>query len=216
MNNTTSTLNVSSTSNPFYATRAMFINHTAYNKPLSYEEWMNLSAQHKAAVLYVQFFDQITLAWYKVRSFYAQEEDGVSTIMQYLIKNVPVIEKNPKRFTPNYIYRVAFNCLYCICHDIQRDRLRWELECSNLVSAGEEVLDLFDTVSEDPDFVDGYSIDSYRERFWDIIEDMDKDTQTVIAEILDNKSNKLSEDRKAEVLQHLRDALAPFKKIFNI
>lgn len=210
------TINVSAINNPFYATKAMFMNHTAYDKPLSYDEWMNLSTDHKAAVLYVQFFEQITLAWYKCRSFYALEEDGVSTVMQYLIKNVPVIENNPKRFTPNYIYRVAYNCLYCICHDIQRDRLRWENECSNLVAAGEDVLDLFDTVAEDPDFVDGYRSDNYRERFWDIIEDMDKDTQTVIAEILDNKSNKLTEDRKAEVLKRLREALAPFKKIFNV
>ena len=61
--------------NPFKATFNMFREYLGYVRPLTYSEWMEVDPEDKAAVLYVQFYDQITLAWYKSRSFYAQEED---------------------------------------------------------------------------------------------------------------------------------------------
>lgn len=125
----------------FKETFDMFRTCTEYKSPLSYDEWLALADDHKAAVLYIQFYDQITLAWYKVKSFYADDEDGVSTMLQYLQKNVPLIVSKKSRFSPSYIYRVAFNCLYCICHDIKRDRERFENEISNIAegSDGSEV-----------------------------------------------------------------------------
>ena len=135
----------------FYDTKKFFKQQLGYTRPLSFDEWNNSKDDLKAAILYVQYFEQISLAWNKVKSFYTPEEDGVYCMMQYLMKNVPIIVNNPKRFTPNYIYRVAFNCLYCICHDIKRDRERYENETSNLIQHGGEVLDLFDTVCDNCD-----------------------------------------------------------------
>lgn len=150
-------------SNAFVETKNMFRTATGYTAPLTFDQWNALPNDYKAAVLFVQFFDQITLAWYKVKSFYTEDEDGVSTILQYLQKNVPVIEEDSKRFTPTYIYRVAFNCLYCICHDIQRDKERWEKEMSNVIySASGDELDLFDTVAQDSIEHDAASIDIWK------------------------------------------------------
>lgn len=211
--NNHSTINVSNMGSPFYATKKLFTEYVDYNTPLSYDDWMTVPENQKAAVLYVQFFEQITLAWYKVRSFYTQEEDGVSTMMQYLHKNVPIIKANSKKFTPQYIYRVAYNCLYCICHDIKRDRLRWETECSNLVACGDDVLDLFDTVVSDPDFVDNYELE---DSFWKTIESLGADAQTVVADILEGTSTRaISSKRRAEIMDRIKEALVPFANAFG-
>ena len=74
---------------PFYQTRDMFKEFIGVDTPLAYSTWMELDPDKKAAALFVNFFDQITLAWYKAKSFYAVDEDGVSTCLQYLQKNVP-------------------------------------------------------------------------------------------------------------------------------
>lgn len=188
--------------NAFSETRNLFISGTGYTRPLSYEEWLIVPQEHKAAVLFVQFYEQITLAWYKTKSFFVLEEDGVSTMLQYLVKNVPIIEKDPKRFKPSYIYKVAYNCLYCISHDIKRDIERFENEVSNIVYCGEDQLDLFDTVVSNSDIYDEIS----REEFWRVIENMGLKTQKVINHLLNGEPlNKLGSRTKTYEGDPLRD-----------
>lgn len=188
--------------NAFNETRNLFSRFTQYTKPLSYEEWMEVPSSSKAAVLFVQFFDEITLAWYKTKSFFVEEELGVETMVQYLEKNVPVIEKDPKRFKSSYIYKVAYNCLYCISHDIKRDIQRFELEVSNIVVCGEDELDLFDTVSKNE------SVESEldKEEFWSLIENMDLKTKKVINHLLNGETlNKLTKRSPMYEVDPLRD-----------
>lgn len=188
--------------NAFSETRNLFITTTGYTRPLSYDEWMMIPSEHKAAVLFVQFYDEITLAWYKTKSFFVVEEDGVSTMLQYLMKNVPIIEKDPKRFKPSYIYKVAYNCLYCISHDIKRDIERYENEVSNIVTSGEDQLDLFDTVVSKSDMYEEIS----RQEFWAIIEDMGVKTQKVINYLLNGESlGTVSKRSKSYATDPLRD-----------
>lgn len=168
--------------NAFYETRDMFKNYTGYTKPLSFEEWSKVEDDSKAAVLFVQFFDQITLAWYKVKSFYTLEEDGVGTMLDYLVKNVPIIEADPKRFKASYIYKVAFNCLYCICHDLKGERERFDKECSNIIFNGDsEETNIFDLVPNGEDNIE--SVITKRD-FWALIEDQDEETFAVVNKLL--------------------------------
>ena len=195
---------------------------------MSYEEWMIVPQEHKAAVLFVQYYNEITLAWFKTKSFFVLEEDGVSTMLQYLVKNVPIIENDPKRFKSGYIYKVAYNCLYCISHDIKRDIERYENEVSNIVTSGEDQLDLFDTVSSSQDIDDILA----KEEFWKIIENMGLKTQKVINHILNGESlDKVSRrsskyasdplrdisvslDEMEEIISQLRVKLAKFENLF--
>lgn len=189
-------------SNAFNETKKLFITSTGYTRPLSYEEWMMIPSGHKAAVLFVQFYDEITLAWYKTKSFFVLEEDGVSTMLQYLVKNVPIIENDPKRFKPSYIYKVAYNCLYCISHDIKRDIERYENEVSNIVMSGEDQLDLFDTVVSNS----GIYEEIMRKEFWSVIENMGVKTQKVINHLLNGESLGLVSKRsKSYDTDPLRD-----------
>lgn len=200
---------------PLYSAKLMFRNYVGMDKDISYETWMNIPEESKAAALYVNFYDQITLAWYKAKSFYGDEEEAVETVMQYLMKNVSVIKENPNRYNSKYIYRVAYNCLYCICHDRLIDKARWENECSNITVQDGTELNLFDTVADTRDIFEKQEIAKNRDDFWSILEDVDKDTQTVIKEILEHKSpsRKISQETRAQIFENLQTLLKGFLNV---
>lgn len=158
------------TKNEFAIARELFASYVKYVNPLSYDEWLSVADDCKAAVLYCQFYDQITLAWYKLKSVYSNEADGVDEVLQYLQKNVDVIKKNSARFSGAYIYRVAYNCLYCLCRDPNRYKAAYENEISNITCASDgSMLDMFDFI---PSFDD---MDSNKKRrlsamVWDILD----------------------------------------------
>ena len=77
-----------------------------------YEGWIHLPDDLKVAGLYVRFFSQIKLAWAKSARPYIEEELAVSTLIQYLMKNVDLIKWQRKRYCEAYIYSVAFNALF--------------------------------------------------------------------------------------------------------
>ena len=170
--------------NEFYQTRQLFRDYTGYVNPLSFDAWDSLPSDQKAAVLFLQFFDQITLAWEKTKSVYSAEEDGVSEVVRYLEKNVAKIHDDPKRFTPAYIYKVAYNCMYCVCRDPNRFKRQYENECSNIQGSGEDEFDLFDL---EVDACDVYSEsmtntkDTASIEIWEIVKDMDTIDQMVVA-----------------------------------
>jgi len=198
----------------FYTTRNLFRDFTNYQGPLSYEEWLALPEEHKAAVLYLQYFEQITLAWTKLKSVYSLESDGVSEVLQYLNKNVVKISEDAKRFTPAYIYKVSYNCLYCLCRDANRHKRAYENEMSNIVSYGEDELDLFDTIGVEDDPLTKDETMLNQEAFWSLIEDTDKDTISVISKLLGyNDGRKVEEDRMNEIIDGLRIKLAGFVNV---
>lgn len=168
-------------SNQFRETRKIYSEFLQYTKPLSYVEWVALPEDNKAAALFVQFFDQIELAWYKAKSIFTTEEDGVYTVMQYLMKNVQIIKENPNRFTPKYIYKVAYNCLYCICHDPIIERIRWETTVSNIVHTDEGDLDLFDTTVSIHSEVE---VQYDRNQFWKLLESLDPKARKVVNNLM--------------------------------
>lgn len=202
-------------SNAFSETNSLFRDYLQYKSPYSYIEWMALAQEKKAAALFVQFYEQITLAWFKVKSFYTPDEDGVTCMMQYLMKNVPVIEADPKRYTPKYIYRVAFNCLYCICHDIKRDRERYENEISDIVyqDVSNTPISLFDTVSVYDDFDD---IIMKRE-FWRVVNSLGPKAQKYLNHIVNEESLlKLKKNSRGYGVDPLSDVEVKLNEIDEI
>lgn len=158
----------------FYETRDIFAQYVNYSNPLTFDQWHVLPLEKKSAALFVQFFDRIIQAWSKANAFdFIPSDDGVSIVCQYLEKNVPIIDKAPSRYKPSYIYKVAYNCMYCICHDLKSVQDRWDHEIPNIVQYGEDELDLFDTVVEHNSSADKkFSDIELAEEFWDAIEDI--------------------------------------------
>ena len=227
------TSSYSAAQTPFNATKNMFRSYLNYDSdnPLSYDEWLATADDNKAAVLFVQFFDQISLAWYKLKTDAAIEEDCVETVLQYLMKNVPIIVENPSRFSPKYIYKICYNCIYCKSMDPykgQTAKTSWyNNTTSQYVQCGEDTLDLFDLASdESADADDAIN----REHFWAIIEDMGADTISVVAKLLGDTSKPKSEgeefqpielpkvprSKQQEIIAQLKEVLAPFKDLYYI
>lgn len=210
----------------FHNTRNVFINLTGYTEPLSYEEWLEKPDSLKAAYLFVQFYNEITLAWDKADSLdFGNDGEGVSTILQYLEKQVKttqyfqkddptkkasaefrrqnpegyitvekrMIEEDSSKFSPGYIYRVAYNCLYCICgHDRKRDKEIMGNETSSIVMHDGEELNLFDTIIDSKSCVESVvASNTLEEEFWKIIEDTGAPAEKVLRYLLSQDTSDL-------------------------
>ena len=210
----------------FYETRNLFISTIGYKEPLSYEEWTKKPDDLKAAFLFVQFFNEILLAWDKADSLdFGDDSEGVSTILQYLEKQVStmkyfrkddptkkataefrrqhpdeyiakeqrMLEDDPKRFTPQYIYRVAYNCLYCICgHDRQRDKDIINNEVSLIVESDGEELNLLDIYADSTTSTDFVSEESeFNNEFWAIVEGAGMSAEKVMRYLLSGDKSDL-------------------------
>lgn len=198
--------------NEFIETRKLFQTVFQYDrtKPLSFDQWLKIPDDQKSAVLYLQFYDQITLAWDKTKSFYTLTADGVSTVLQYLEKNVPIIKANPKKFNERYIYRVAYNCLYCICHDLIYPRLAYEHEVPEEISGHSDDgsrFSYYDLISDRNDDIEKQIADIEADRqlqiFWDAVE-KDEDTTMVIEKFLDIPND--------QIIKHLKVKFGTKKK----
>lgn len=188
----------------FRATRTLFLESVHdYQFPLTYEAWASAPADYKAVLLFVNFFDQIELAWYNERFSYgrAEDDDAVSEVLQYLMKNVPLIEADPKRFKPAYIYRVAANCISCVGASqvsINHDKL----EVSNEVTGDDgSVINLYDLEpSEDED----YEVAQARKAVWAVVDRMGPKAQKVVNKLI-NPTDALSATRNKNIGDKLQD-----------
>lgn len=198
----------------FYETRKLYRDYTHYEKPLTFDQWSSLDHGYKAAVLFIQFFDEILLAWNKAKSYDGDELEAVETVNQYLVKNVDKIMEEPKRFKAAYIYRVAYNCLYCVNHDRQIDKDRREREVDPYVDKGDGTyLNITDFIpsskaQDDFDEVEDDRLAKSKE-FWDLVESVDKDADVIIKYIIGSRKDltKRASKKKDAVLEKMRELL---------
>ena len=204
-------------SREFYEARRLFINHINYTNPYSYEEWIALPDDHKTVALYIQYFNEIILAWYKTKSFYASEEEGVETVLQYLNKNVPILEANEKKFNERYIYRVAYNCLYCISHDRICDKWEYQNVRSSIhinPQTGTE-FDLFDIIKDKN--VDKPYAEQIRRQFWAEVEDLGEGTEYFVQHVLEGQGMPVGfrgKRKKEKIIEEVKPILEKYKSIY--
>lgn len=193
--------------NAFFETRNLFISYTSYVKPLSFEQWKAVPEDQKAAVLFVQFFEQICMAYNKANKTVINAEDAVSIVLQYLEKNVKKILDQPNRFTPAYIYRISYNCIYCI---LENDKLQMRLsETSDHVSDDDGEFNLVDCLGIGSDSAeDEYDKKEVMDRIWKIIEDSGLESVKVANYLLSGNADdlkKVSKRSKNYASDPLRD-----------
>lgn len=173
----------------------------------NYWEWMLIPDDLKAAALYEKFYDTITLAWSKTQKPFVEEETAVSTLMQYLIKNVEIIREDRKRFTPNYLYKIAFNAFYPLGR-IKRDIERFSQEESLWDYTHEYDNQVSDDIDNNFYWDSPYicravafdeSDDEMLEEVWKIIESCDEQTKKVIESLIGGK--KLGKRMKAKSIE---------------
>lgn len=205
-----------------YETRNFYCNFINFSNPLSFQEWNSLPRDHKAITLFLQFFNEIVLAWDKANTLdFIDCEEGVEIINQYLEKNVSIIENDPKRFTPSYIYRVAYNCMYCICHDRKCDKERLANETSAIVMNDGKELNLLDLASTGEDASEESEYQMFQKEFWAVIEDYGLEAEKVMRYLISNnaddlkKISKRNKNYKADPLSDVEVSLEDAQNIIS-
>ena len=178
---------------PFYECLVRCRDFVDQYEPVDYDTWKSLDHQFQAASLYITFYDEIVLSYYKARSYYSPEEDNVSIVLQYLEKNVKILMKDRKRYKANYIYRVCYNCIFCQSRGIKRDLERYENEMSPTVVSGGEVYNVFDYLSDTETVYGSYN----KEHLWRLIESLGEDAVHVAEYLI--SGNRLPAGVKAKM-----------------
>jgi len=235
----------------FSETRKCFLNNISYTAPLKFEEWVNIPDDQKAVYLFVQFYDSIVMAWHKANQFdFVESEEGVSTVMQYLEKQVNDIhlkghpkkkvshsyyiahpkecevkrriEDNPSRFSSSYIYKIAYNCLYCICHDLVSVKDRWAYEVGSVVEYDGEHLDLFNIASINNTAVDNeIEYSAFESEFWKVVAPLGEKGQKAMRYLLSGdpsqlkKLGKKSRQYKADPLRDVEVSESELSEIIS-
>ena len=194
----------------FYETKQMFIENLQFNHQLTYEEWCEAPDDNKAALLFVNFYSKMVQAWDKANRYdFIPGEDGVSTVLQYLQKNVSKLIAEPAKFSEAYIYKVAYNCMYCICHDLKSVQERWDNETSaTVIYDGEEISVYDDKKYATASAEDVSLLENEQKEFWSLIESSYLKTQKVIDYLLASDPKvlkKLSKRSKQYNVDPLRD-----------
>ena len=200
---------MSSNNHQFTLTRNMFRDYlVGYPETLTYEEWNKADAEDKAALLYVTFYQEITLAWYNavtsLNVVYVSQEDGVSTVLQYLMKNVAKISEDQKRYSPNYIYRVCYNCLLNLWKTRGTDRQRCAAETSNEYTENGADINLWDLVPSEDDDIETQET---KEAIWNIIRHMGPKAEKVVNHLINpgDTLHKVSQSSSERPIDRLAD-----------
>ena len=220
---------------PFISTKQMFVEYlTGYSFPISFETWLASDEEEKAALLFVNFYDQIVLAFSRSNAAYVLSEDAVSTILMVLTKNATIlqtVENGEKRFTPNYFYTVAWGAFYSLVRSIaNKSRDEHEI-CNEIENSDSDVsINLFDFA---PSHDDTCEMRQAKEAVWDIIAHMGPKAEKVVNHLINPKdtlhkisksSSEYDSDRLADVsvtpseyesiLAALKIQLAPYAEFF--
>ena len=225
---------MSTNNSQFFQTRDMFREYlSGYPKNLTYAEWKSAAADDKAVLLYVTFFNEVTLAWFNAITsrniVFVTQEDAISIVLQYLMKNVPKIEESEKRYTSNYIYKICYNCIGCLPRSVSGNE-RAALELSNEFEDGDICVNLWDLVPSEDDDLETLET---KEAIWNVIRHMGPKAEKVVNHLINPKepihrtpksSPEYEIDRLAEVsvssaeydaiIAELKVKLAPFKDVF--
>ena len=214
---------------------------TYYPKDISYNDWVQAAPDHKAALLYVKFYKEVTLAWYNAVTskniVFISQEDGVSTVLQYLMKNVDIISQDEERFTAEYVYTVCYRCLFSLWRSRKGDQLRSGCEIDPALLAAflhiahgrehEGKLDIFSLLpSEDLDLETQQTL----ETMWNVIHHMGPKAEKVVNHLINPKDTlrrvskssperpidrladvTVSEEEYQEIITELREKLLPYK-----
>ena len=180
----------------------------------------------KAAALYVNFYQEITLAWKKYQLPHIEEETAVSTVIQYLIKNVDIIENDKRRYTPNYIYQLAKNAIYPLgriqCNiEYYRRRCSWydsDDAIFTLWTLGDMGDNNFEPwcsekVVDNTDVLDQVIERGYSDAFWEVVRNLNDEESDLIDRIVNGRTiGKRLKQREPEILATLRIKFEKFQK----
>lgn len=189
----------------------------------------------KAALLFVNFYKEIALAWSKWKTPYFLPDDGVSIAMQIMQKQVSFISANPKLFTPTYIYKVSWNGLGAFIKSHVTDKRRYESGMSYHIedtdAMGNTVtVNIADLV---PFWDDDYEVTQAKTAIWEIIESLGPKAEKVVNHLINPTDSLRKTTRRSlghntdrlkdvevtpaeydAIMIELQDRLLPYREFF--
>lgn len=204
----------------FRQTRNMLVNALQTDK-LSYDEWSIRPDNQKAVLLFVNFFEQIELAWYKERGKHTYEEDGVSEALNTCSYLCGLSLKSGKQgnskinqnsYNPRFIFSAMKNAFNSLNYERKSTRSQYRHPNDEITVCGQytkssegDELDIFEFLSDGDDIVS--EIES--NNFWSIIENMDLNAQEVVDRLINGKKlckgqEKIVEELKRKLIAFCR------------
>ena len=212
-------------STQFEFTRNMFREYLAgYSNngkfsTITYDVWKNADEDDKASLLFVIFYESVMNAWRKCvvdrKIVYIDSAEGVSIVLQYLIKNVSKINADAKRYDSKYIYRVCYNCLLSFCNTQWIAIRRCSVEISNEYTEGDVFVNLWDLV---PSVDDDIETMQTKEAMWAVIRHMGPKAEKVVNHLInpDETYHKLSARSSERPIDRLADVSVSDKEYVDI
>jgi len=217
--------------NQFARTRRDFSEYTGISSPISYEEWSQQSEDMKAALLFVNFYEQITFAWYKSSTEYVYEEDGVDEAINICCKlcgtSLKRLQKDtksessmtPDTFQPRYMYRVMKNAFDCLVYtkngtkteyhpdDKKNPENNRRVQSQYFVDSSGVEQDMLATINGSKDLLETIE----NERLWSVMqsEDDNEDVQYIIDRLM-RYDERMQEAKNLETLEKVRVSKAKF------
>ena len=173
--------------------------------PLTYEKWLVIPDELKVAALFVNFYREIKMAYAALQVYYLDEEDAVSHVCQYLLKNVEKIKADRKRFANPYIYRVAYNSIFGFVRVPSRRDFADNTTSQYFTMDGEEH-DVLELIEDDTNCFTN-------EKFAKIMESLDDHEKSMVSHLIwGSRLKKAEQRRENEILDNLRKA---FKSLYE-
>lgn len=201
---------------PTYAfadSRKFFRYYLNCDMPLSYDDWVKLPDEHKAAALFVQFYPEVLSAWN--HCYYNSEfsdESAVSVLLQYLQKNVNKIMNDRNRYTCEYIYTIAYNCMAKAISSLSRNKkIKAKSDKSSISLNDEDIRD------EEPSYEVSFDFEVRRRELWKHISVVCTEDELVLIECLINKSHIPDEIHlnRSELKKSLQTKLQSFSEFMK-
>lgn len=173
--------------NTFEETKTMFqgalMPYVFPDQEITYDDWIGIPDGLKAAALYVNFYSNIMLAWFHAKANFTSDDDGVSTVMQYLQKNVDKIREHKERYKSSYIYKIAYNCLGCLRRNV-KTKFWYENSVSQYQLDDDHVADVFDWI------IDESELDTLNacltKELWNVISSQNDCIQVILEALINN------------------------------
>lgn len=185
--------------------------------PVSLEVWQTIPDDLKSAALFVNFYQQILMAYNRLKTPASVDAECVSEVLMYLQKNVRKIMDDPHRYTPAYIYRVSYNCLMgpAVLTYTSKTGVNGYFynTVPNIINGDDGELDLFDAICTDccDDLTPPERLFDYV-ALWDIIDGLDEQSKKVVYGFMDGRQriDGVPAKERRKIVEELKKIFASF------
>lgn len=182
----------------FAITRDMLREYLQFTDALSYAEWSEAPDADKAALLFLQFYDQIYLAWGNIKYRNTYEDSAVSEAMRMCLYlcglsvghgKAADVKISAKTYNPGYMYMAMYRAFTSLNCSRGESRSTYQPKNSRIAvyyqyqTIGTTEVDLL----QDVPAYDNPETELDRQEFWRIVDSQGKDASAIARRVVTRK-----------------------------